>query len=105
MFEGSNLPVTVDAQMLIQNQKILYIPGKASNAGGVAVSGFEMSQNSQRLRWTAKEVDEKLKETMTSIYKQMEETSKQADISLEQAANRVGFIKVSDAMKELGWVW
>jgi glutamate dehydrogenase (NADP+) len=105
VFEGANLPTTLDAQKIFRENSILYIPGKASNAGGVAVSGFEMSQNAQRLHWTAEEVDAKLRETMASIYQQMETMSKEGDVSLEEAANRVGFMKVANAMKDLGWVW
>jgi glutamate dehydrogenase (NADP+) len=105
VFEGANLPTTLEAQKIFRENKILYIPGKASNAGGVAVSGFEMSQNAQRLHWTAEEVDAKLKETMASIYQQMESMSKESDVTLEEAANRVGFIKVAHAMRDLGWIW
>jgi glutamate dehydrogenase (NADP+) len=102
--EGANLPTDLDAQDVIRSKsEILYLPGKASNAGGVGVSGFEMSQNSQRLTWPAEEVDKKLQEMMSDIYRQMEEATKSGG-TLEEGANRAGFIKVATAMKELGWV-
>jgi glutamate dehydrogenase (NADP+) len=101
--EGANLPTNLEAQEVIRQNKILYLPGKASNAGGVGVSGLEMSQNSQKLTWTEEKVDQKLQDMMTSIYNQMEEMTKK-DGSLEEGANRAGFIKVAQAMKELGWI-
>ena len=69
----------------------------------VGVSGLEMSQNSQRLTWTEEEVDRKLQDMMANIYQQMDEATKNGG-SLEEGANRAGFIKVATAMKELGWV-
>jgi len=102
--EGANLPTNLEAQEVIRGHPdIIYLPGKASNAGGVAVSGLEMSQNSQRLTWTEEEVDAKLQEMMESIYHQMEEVT-QSGGTLEKGANRAGFLKVATAMKELGWV-
>ncbi len=102
--EGANLPTNLEAQDVIRsNTEIVYLPGKASNAGGVGVSGLEMSQNSQRLVWPAEKVDRKLQEMMGNIYSQMEELSKNGG-TLEEGANRAGFIKVARAMKELGWV-
>lgn len=105
VFEGANLPTTLEAQEVIRSKKeIIYIPGKASNAGGVGVSGLEMSQNAQRLTWEPEEVDEKLQSMMGNIYKQMTDaTSKGA--TLEEGANRAGFLKVVKAMEELGWVY
>jgi glutamate dehydrogenase (NADP+) len=105
LVEGANLPTSLDAQEIIRkNPSIIYIPGKASNAGGVAVSGMEMSQNAQRLVWTRNEVDQKLQETMLNIYKQMEEAAGEGG-TLEEGANRAGFVKVAGAMKELGWIY
>lgn len=104
LFEGANLPTNMEAQQVLRDHADscpLYIPGKASNAGGVGVSGFEMSQNAQRLQWKPDEVDEKLQELMSNIYDQMIS----AGDTLEKGANRAGFIKVAQAMKELGSVW
>lgn len=102
VLEGANLPTNMQAKHVLRANKVLYIPGKASNAGGVGVSGMEMSQNAQRLIWTAEEVDTKLQEMIASIYSQMEES--EGSNTLEQGANRAGFIKVATAMRELGWV-
>jgi glutamate dehydrogenase (NADP+) len=104
VLEGANLPARLEAQQIFREANILYVPGKASNAGGVGVSGLEMSQNAQRLTWKAAEVDDKLQEMMLAIYNQMAEVEKGGG-SLEQGANRAGFLKVSQAMKELGWVY
>ena len=101
--EGANLPTTLKAQEAIRDANLLYLPGKAANAGGVSVSGFEMSQNAQRLTWEPQEVDEKLKKTMSDIYDLMEKHGGEGG-TLEEGANRAGFIKVATAMKELGWV-
>jgi glutamate dehydrogenase (NADP+) len=102
--EGANLPTNLEAQDVIRSHPdIVYLPGKASNAGGVGVSGLEMSQNAQRLTWTEEEVDEKLKDMMANIYQHMEAVTKTGG-TLEEGANRAGFIKVAQAMKELGWV-
>ena len=104
VLEGANLPTNIDAQnVLRENPDIIYVPGKASNAGGVGVSGLEMSQNAQRLTWTREEVDEKLQAMMASIMDQMTSASGE-DGTLEEGANRAGFLKVAEAMKELGWV-
>lgn len=105
LFEGANLPTIVDAQKIMRDHKTLYIPGKAANAGGVAVSGFEMAQNIQILSWTEDKVDEKLWTTMKYIYKQMEAMVEESGCTLEQAANRVSFLKLAKAIHELGWVW
>jgi glutamate dehydrogenase (NADP+) len=105
VLEGANLPTTLEAQDVIRgNPSVIYVPGKASNAGGVAVSGMEMSQNAQRLTWPREEVDAKLQDTMADIYKQMEDAAGK-DGTLELGANRAGFIKVAKAMKELGWIY
>lgn len=110
VLEGANLPTTADAQEILRKAGILYVPGKASNAGGVGVSGLEMSQNAQRLTWTSDEVDEKLQAMMADIYNQMiqqqhETAAVGKECTLEQGANRAGFIKVAMAMKELGWLF
>lgn len=101
--EGANLPTTLEGQETIRsNPEVIYLPGKAANAGGVSVSGLEMSQNAQRLTWEPHEVDEKLQKTMRDIYALMEQHSQGG--TLEDGANRAGFVKVATAMKELGWV-
>lgn len=106
VFEGANLPTTLAGQNIIrEHPSVLYIPGKASNAGGVGVSGFEMSQNAQRLTWKAEEVDKKLKDLMAYIYEQMEDSKDDVSGTLEQGANRAGFLKVAQAMEQLGWVF
>jgi len=105
VFEGANLPTTLEGQDVIRsNSDVIYIPGKASNAGGVGVSGLEMSQNAQRLQWKPKEVDDKLQEMMADIYDQMMESAGEGG-TLEQGANRAGFLKVAQAMKELGSIY
>eukprot|EP00567_Pseudictyota_dubia_P016591 CAMPEP_0197450684 /NCGR_PEP_ID=MMETSP1175-20131217/26160_1 /TAXON_ID=1003142 /ORGANISM="Triceratium dubium, Strain CCMP147" /LENGTH=514 /DNA_ID=CAMNT_0042983155 /DNA_START=188 /DNA_END=1732 /DNA_ORIENTATION=+ len=103
VFEGANLPTTLGGQEVIRKHGVLYIPGKASNAGGVGVSGFEMSQNAQRLQWKPDDVDKKLQDMMASIFDQMVCSS--GGGTLEEGANRAGFLKVVQAMKELGSVY
>ncbi len=104
--EGANMPSTSEAVNLFVQKKILYGPGKAANAGGVATSGLEMSQNSLRLSWTREEVDEKLFGIMRSIHKNSLETSKKYDTpgNYVNGANIAGFIKVADAMLDQGIV-
>ena len=103
VFEGANLPTNLLAQEVLKSEpQVIYIPGKAANAGGVGVSGFEMSQNSQKLNWAPEVVDEKLKDLMANIYNQL--VGIDGKISLESAANQAGFIRVVAAMEELGWV-
>lgn len=103
--EGANLPTSLKGQEVFrEHNSIIYIPGKASNAGGVGVSGFEMSQNAQRLTWPPAEVDERLQKMMSDIYDQMESAAGKGG-TLEQGANRAGFLKVASAMKELGWIY
>ena len=90
--------------MFIDN-KILYGPGKAANAGGVSVSGLEMSQNSLRLSWSSEEVDEKLHNIMKSIHAQCVEYGKEGDfVNYVNGANIAGFIKVADSMLDQGVV-
>ncbi|WP_418264324.1 NADP-specific glutamate dehydrogenase [Flavobacterium faecale] len=104
--EGANMPTTLEALKVFQNAKILFSPGKASNAGGVATSGLEMSQNSLRMNWTAEEVDEKLKGVMSSIHascvKYGSDTTGYVDYV--KGANIAGFVKVADAMLAQGIV-
>lgn len=98
--EGANMPSTPEAVHRFIDAKILYAPGKASNAGGVSVSGLEMAQNSQRLHWTAKEVDDKLKEIMADIHAQCVRYGKDDSgfVNYVKGANTAGFMKVARAM-------
>ena len=102
--EGANMPSTAEAIHEFQNAKILFAPGKASNAGGVATSGLEMSQNALRMSWSRKEVDEKLKDIMEDIHDSCVEYGKNDDGSIDyvKGANIAGFVKVADAMLAQG---
>ena len=102
--EGANMPSTPEAIKEFLNARILYAPGKAANAGGVSVSGLEMAQNSQKLSWSAAEVDEKLKGIMKEIHHQCELFGKEADgyIHYVKGANVAGFMKVARAMMAQG---
>ena len=103
--EGANMPTTYDATEYLIENHILFGPGKAANAGGVAVSGLEMSQNSARLNWSRKEVDSRLKGIMSSIHSQCVEHGKAGDLTnYVKGANIAGFIKVADAMLDQGLV-
>jgi len=104
--EGANMPSTPEAIHEFQNAKILFAPGKASNAGGVATSGLEMSQNSLRLSWSRKEVDERLKDIMEDIHDSCVKYGKSEDGSIDyiKGANIAGFVKVADAMLAQGVV-
>ena len=104
--EGANMPSNLDAVHAFIDAKILYAPGKASNAGGVATSGLEMSQNSLRLNWTREEVDGKLKEIMTNIHDSCIKYGKDDEgyIDYVKGANIAGFVKVADAMLAQGVV-
>ncbi|MDD5044303.1 MAG: NADP-specific glutamate dehydrogenase [Candidatus Omnitrophica bacterium] len=103
--EGANMPSTPEAIKVFMDAKILYAPGKASNAGGVATSGLEMSQNSQRLSWTREEVDEKLHQIMINIHDSCVKYGKEGKyINYVKGANLAGFIKVADAMLAQGLV-
>jgi len=104
--EGANMPCMPDAIRVFQKNNVLYGPGKAANAGGVAVSGLEMSQNSQRLAWTFEDTDAKLKQIMQSIFKaSMEASEKYSEKgNLVDGANIAGFLKVADAMMAQGFV-
>ena len=103
--EGANMPCNSDAIKTFKFNKLLFAPGKASNAGGVAVSGLEMAQNSLRYSWSREEVDEKLKEIMIKIHKKCLKYGKTKDfIDYGKGANISGFIKVADAMLAQGVV-
>lgn len=102
--EGANMPSTPEAIEVFQNAKLLYAPGKAANAGGVATSGLEMSQNSERLSWSREEVDEKLKGIMANIHENCVKYGTEADgyINYVKGANIAGFMKVAKAMMAQG---
>jgi len=104
--EGANMPSTPEAAHTFQAARILYAPGKASNAGGVATSGLEMSQNSLRINWTRQEVDERLQKIMSDIHDSCIKFGKQEDgyIDYVTGANIAGFVKVADAMLAQGIV-
>ena len=104
--EGANMPSTKDAIEVFHKSKILFAPGKASNAGGVATSGLEMTQNSLRYHWSREEVDEKLKDIMLNIHNSCIEYGKQDNgyIDYVKGANIAGFVKVADAMLAQGIV-
>ena len=98
------MPCTADAVAAFHKAKILFAPGKASNAGGVATSGLEMTQNSLRFKWTRKEVDEKLKQIMNDIHEKCVKYGTDDDgyIDYVKGANIAGFVKVADAMLAQG---
>ena len=99
------MPTEPDAIEIFQNKNILFGPGKASNAGGVAVSGLEMSQNSMRLKWSRDEVDKKLQDIMVQIHSSCVEHGTESDsVNYVKGANIAGFIKVADAMLDQGVV-
>ena len=104
--EGANMPTTLEATEYFQNNGILFCPGKASNAGGVATSALEMSQNSERLSWTFEEVDSKLKNIMVNIFHNLDDASKKYGMegNYVAGANIAGFLKVAEAMKAQGIV-
>ncbi len=104
--EGANMPSTLEAIEVFQNSGILFAPAKAANAGGVATSGLEMSQNSMRYSWTFEEVDAKLKDIMVNIYYTMRDTAKEYGMegNYVAGANIAGFLKVAEAMMAQGIV-
>lgn len=103
--EGANMPCTPEAIALFQQEKILYAPGKASNAGGVATSALEMSQNSLRYNWTAEQVDEKLHSIMQDIHTACRDHGTEGNyVDYVKGANIAGFVKVADAMIDQGVV-
>ena len=104
--EGANMPCTPEAIEVFHDKKILFSPGKASNAGGVATSGLEMSQNSLRISWSAEEVDERLHKIMNDIHDACVKYGKDGDgyVDYVKGANIAGFVKVADAMLAQGVV-
>ena len=104
--EGANMPSTLDAIEYFQQHSILFAPAKAANAGGVAVSALEMSQNSERLAWTFEEVDNRLKGIMTNIFQQAKANAAKYGCpdNLVAGANMTAFVKVADAMLAHGVV-
>ncbi len=104
--EGANMPCTPEAIEVFQNAKILYSPGKASNAGGVATSGLEMTQNSMRIKWTREEVDRHLRQIMSDIHESCVKYGTEEDgyVNYVKGANIAGFIKVAEAMMAQGLV-
>jgi glutamate dehydrogenase (NADP+) len=103
--EGANMPATPEAIAQFHHHDILYAPGKASNAGGVAVSGLEMAQNSLRYNWTREEVDQRLQDIMQDIHQScVTYGSEKGKINYEKGANIAGFVKVADAMLAQGVV-
>ena len=104
VLEEACIPTIPKASYTLVNAKILYAPGKAANAGGVSVSGLEMAQNSQKLTWTAEEVDAKLRGIMADIHTQCQKYGKEADgyTNYVKGANVAGFMKVARAMMAQG---
>jgi glutamate dehydrogenase (NADP+) len=104
--EGANMPTTLEATKIFLDAGILFAPGKAANAGGVACSGLEMSQNSMRMKWTSEEVDKKLHDIMITIHNNCLEASKRYGLGQNYVAgaNIAGFVKVADSMIEQGFV-
>ncbi len=104
--EGANMPCTPEAVEVFHNAKILFAPGKASNAGGVATSGLEMTQNSMRLNWNRDEVDARLHDIMKNIHEACRANGKEADgyVNYVKGANIAGFLKVANAMCDMGIV-
>jgi glutamate dehydrogenase (NADP+) len=104
--EGANMPSTTDAIAVYHSSDVMYGPGKAANAGGVAVSGLEMAQDSQRLMWTREQVDARLQEIMQSIFDQCERYADKMGCkgNFQVGANVAGFVKVADSMFEQGCV-
>jgi glutamate dehydrogenase (NADP+) len=104
--EGANMPSTLEAVEVFQNAGVLYGPGKAANAGGVATSGLEMSQNALRLPWTRGEVDNRLHAIMKNIHHSCIEYGSEADgtVNYVKGSNIAGFVKVADAMLAQGIV-
>jgi len=104
--EGANMPSTPEAVEIFQSAKILFAPGKAANAGGVATSGLEMTQNSMRLNWNREEVDERLHSIMKNIHEACREHGTQADgyVNYVKGANIAGFLKVANAMCDQGLI-
>jgi glutamate dehydrogenase (NADP+) len=101
--EGANMPVHPDATRLFEEARILHAPGKAANAGGVAISGLEMTQNAMRLSWSREEIDRRLQEIMETIHEKcVEYGSEDGSVDYVKGANVAGFLKVADAMLAYG---
>jgi glutamate dehydrogenase (NADP+) len=102
--EGANMPSTPEAVEVFQRNKVLFGPGKAVNAGGVATSGLEMSQNSMKLNWAAEEVDSRLHQIMKSIHEAcvLNGTEEDGYVNYVKGANVAGFLKVANAMMDQG---
>ncbi len=104
--EGANMPTTLEATEYLQKNGVLFCPGKAANAGGVATSALEMSQNSERLSWTFEEVDQKLQGIMVNIFHNLDQAAKEYGMegNYVAGANIAGFLKVAEAMTAQGVV-
>jgi len=104
--EGANMPCTPEAIELFQNNKVLYAPGKAANAGGVATSGLEMAQNSMKINWSRAEVDDRLHHIMTNIHQNCVEhgTLEDGYVDYVKGANIAGFLKVANSMLDQGLI-
>ena len=104
--EGANMPTTLEATELLQSKGVLFGPAKAANAGGVATSALEMSQNSMRMAWTFEEVDQKLHDIMVNIYHTSAKAAEEYGMkgNLVAGANIAGFLKVANAMMAQGLV-
>ena len=104
--EGANMPTTLEATKYLQDSKVFFVPGEAANAGGVATSALEMSQNSERLSWTFEEVDSKLEQIMINIFHNLDDAAKEYGLAGDYVAgaNIAGFLKVADAMNAQGIV-
>ena len=103
------MPSTRGAVAVFKDNQVVYGPGKAANAGGVGVSGLEMAQNAARANWSRDEVDDKLKGMMANIYQNCVDAAPEKkyenDVNdLEHGANRAGFVRVAEAMDQLGWI-
>jgi glutamate dehydrogenase (NADP+) len=104
--EGANMPTTLEGIDIFLDHRILFAPGKAANAGGVAVSGLEMAQNAMRIKWTGQEVEARLKNIMQHIHRECLATSEEYGTpgNYVNGANIAGFVKVADAMMDQGVV-
>jgi glutamate dehydrogenase (NADP+) len=103
VIEGANMPTSYEAARLLEEARVALAPGKAANAGGVAISGLEMSQNAMRLSWTREEVDARLQDIMHKIHDKCVAFGEEKDwIDYPKGANIAGFIKVADAMLAYG---
>jgi len=102
--EGANMPCTPEAIEKFQDKQVLYAPGKAANAGGVATSGLEMAQNSMKINWSRAEVDDRLHHIMTNIHENCVKHGTGSDgyVDYVKGANIAGFLKVADAMVDQG---